>query len=117
MKLTHLQMTRYLFLFTVAVLTVFGGGTLLRIGTNPDRTFLYVFYALLMFGDAAIMLYCALQLEKRAKPIFYLSVFVLALNIFPTIFDQFGWIDFLFVALNMLTLFTLFMARREFLPV
>jgi hypothetical protein len=72
MKLTHLQMTRYLFLFIVAVLTVFGGGTLLRIGTNPDRTFL---------------------------------------------FDQFGWIDFLFVALNVFTLLTLLMARTEFLPV
>lgn len=116
MKLTHLQMTRYLFLFTVAVLTVFGGGTLLRIDTKPENTLLYTFYAILMFGDAAIMLFCALQLYTRTRMVFFLSAFVLFLNIFPTIFDQFGWIDLLFVALNVFTLLILLMARREFLP-
>lgn len=116
MKSTPLQSARYLFFLTVAVLIVFGIGSLLRIGTSPDRTSLYVFYALLMFGDAAVMLFCALQLEKRTGLVFYLSVAVLTLNIVLTIFDQFGWIDLLFVTLNMLTLFTLLMARREFLP-
>ena len=116
MKFTNLQITRILFLITFTFLFIFGSGSLLRVGTNPDRTSLYVFYALLMFGDAAVMLFCALQLEKRSIPIFYLSVFVPALNIILTIFDQFGWIDLLFVTLNMLTLFSLLMARREFLP-
>jgi hypothetical protein len=116
MKFTPLQLARYLFLLTVAVLVVFGIGSLLRIGTNPDRTYLYVFYALLMFGDAAIMLFCALQLEKRTGLVFYLSVAVLALNIFLTIFDQFGLADMLFVVLNLFALFALFTSRREFLP-
>jgi predicted membrane channel-forming protein YqfA (hemolysin III family) len=116
MKFTPLQLTRYLFLFTVAILVVFGIGSLLRIDEKPEFTILYVFYAALMFGDAAIMLFCASQLEKRTRLVFYLSVAVLVLNIFPTIFDQFGLVDLLFVILNLATIFAIFTARREFLP-
>lgn len=116
MKLSALQATRYFFLFTVAILAVFGIGSLLRIGANPDRTMLYAFYALVMFGDSLAMLICVGLLNKRMKFAFHASVFVLAVNILPTIFDQFGWVDFLFVLLNLLTLVALLMARKEFLP-
>jgi hypothetical protein len=40
---------------------------------------------------------------------------VLVLNIVPTIFDQFGLADLLFVLLNLVTLAFLIMSRREFL--
>ena len=116
MKLTPFQLTRYLFLLTFAFLIVLGMGSLLQINTNPARAALYIFYALAMFGDAAAMLFCGLQLNKRTKLIFYLSIFVLALNIFPTIFDQFGLVDLLFVLLNIATLGSLMLARKEFLP-
>ena len=114
MKLTPFQITRYLFLFTFAVLVVFGVGSLLRIFTNPDRAVLYVFYAVVMFGDAVLMGFCAWQLPKRTKFIFYFSIFVLALNIIPTIFDQFGLADLLFVLLNIATLVSLIISRKEF---
>ena len=116
MKLSAFQMTRYFFLFTVAILVVFGIGSLLQIGNNPDRTVLYAFYALVMFGDAVLMGFCAWQLPKRTKFMFFFSVFVLALNILPTIFDQFGLADLLFVLLNLATLVSLIVARKEFLP-
>jgi hypothetical protein len=116
MKLTPFQITRYLFIFTFAVLVVFGVGSLLQIFTNPDRAVLYVFYAVVMFGDAVLMGFCAWQLPKRTKFIFYFSIFVLALNIIPTIFDQFGLADLSFVLLNIATLISLFEARKEFLP-
>jgi len=115
MKFSAIDLTRYLFLFTVAILVVLGVGSLLRINTNPARTALYVFYAVVMFGDAAAMLFCGLQLSKKTKLIFFLSIFVLALNIFSTIFDQFGLVDLLFVLLNIATLVSLILARREFL--
>ena len=115
MNLSAFQLTRYLLLLTVAVLIVFGIGSLLRIGENPDRTILYVFYAVLMVGDAALMTFCALQLHKRTKFIFYVSVIVLSLNILPTIFDQFGLADLLFLLLNLITLVFLITARKEFL--
>ena len=117
MKLSSFQLTRYLFLFTVAILVVFGVGSFLRMGDNPDRIVLYGFYALVMFGDAVLMGFCAWQLPKRTKFIFYFSVFVLALNILPTIFDQFGLADLLFALLNIATLVSLIVARKEFLPV
>jgi len=109
-------LTRYLFLFTVAILVVFGIGSLLRIADNPDRTVLYAFYALVMYGDAAAMAFCAWQLSRKTKLIFFASVFVLALNILPTIFDQFGLADLLFLLLNLATLVFLIVARKEFLP-
>ena len=116
MKISAFQLTRYLFWLTVAVLVVFGVGSLLRIGDNPSRTGLYVFYAIVMFGDALLMGFCAQQLPKRTKFIFFFSVFVLAANIIPTIFDQFGLPDLLFVLLNIATLVFLVLARKEFLP-
>ena len=116
MKLSPFQLARYFFLFTVAVLFVFGISSLLRIGGNPSRIGLYIFYALAMFGDAVLMGFCAWQLPKRTRFIFFFSVFVLALNIIPTIFDQFGLADLLFVLLNIATLVPLISARKEFLP-
>ncbi len=114
MNLSPFQTARSLFLVTVAILVVFGIGSLLRIGSKPENTLLYTFYAILMLGDAALMAFCAWQLPKRTKFIFYFSVFVLALNIFPTIFDQFGLADLLFVLLNIATLVFLILARKEF---
>jgi FtsH-binding integral membrane protein len=116
MKLSTFDLTRSLFLFTVVVLTVFGIGSLLRITANPDRTLLYGFYAFAMFGDALAMLFCVWLLHKRMKFAFHISVLVLVLNILPTIFDQFGLVDFLFVLLNLFTLGALVMARKELLP-
>jgi hypothetical protein len=116
MKFTPFQLTRYLFLFTVAILVVFGIGSLLRIGGNPDRIVLYVFYALAMFGDAIAMLVCVWLLDRRMKFAFHASVVVLVLNIFPTIFDQFGLVDLLFVLLNLATLTALILTRKDYLP-
>jgi hypothetical protein len=116
MKLSAFQLTYYFFLLTFVILVVFGIGSLLRIGNNPNHMVLYVFYALVMFGDATVMLFCGLQLNKRTKLIFFLAVSVLAFNIIPTIFDQFGLADLLFVLLNLLTLAFLLIARKEFLP-
>ena len=114
MKLSTFQWTRSLLLFAVIILAAFGIGSLLRIAGNPDRASLYAFYSLAMFGDAAVLLFCAWLLNRRTKFAFYLLAFVLALNIFLTIFDQFGWVDLLFVLLNLVTLVLLILARKEF---
>ena len=115
MKLSPFELTRYLFLLTVAILIVFGIGSLLRVGDNPDRTVLYAFYAFAMFGDALLMGVCAWQLPRKTRLVFFFSVCVLALNIIPTIFDQFGLADLLFVLLNIATLVALVIARKDFL--
>lgn len=114
MKLNAFQLTRSLFWFTAAILAVFGIGSLLQINENPSRTGLYFFYAFAMFGDAILMGFCAWQMPRRTKVIFFVSVLVLAFNILPTIFDQFGLVDLLFVLLNLATLVSLLLARKEF---
>ena len=101
-----MKLTLFLFWFTFAVLVIFGIGSLFAS---------YPFYSFVMFGDAVIVAFCAWQLPKRTKFIFYVSVFVLALNIIPTIFDQFGLADLLFVLLNIATLISLIVARKEYL--
>jgi hypothetical protein len=115
MKLSAIEITQYLFWLTVVVLVVFGVGSLLRIGDNPSRTSLYAFYAVIMFGDALLMGFCAWHLPRRTRFIFFFSAFVLAANIIPTIFDQFGLPDLLFVLLNIATLVFLILARKDFL--
>lgn len=116
MKSIAFQLTRYLLLFTFLILVGFGVGSLLRIRVNPDRIGLYLFYALAMFGDAVVMLFCYLQLSRRTKIAFPLAASVLVLNVVLTIFDQVGWVDVLFVLLNLSILTFLIVARTEFLP-
>lgn len=115
MKITTFQLTRYLFLLMATILIVFGFASLLRIGQNPEQVPLYAFYALAMFVDAAVMLFCYFQLKKRKKLIYWLAVAVLALNIVLTIFDQVGLVDVLFMLLNAVTLAALYLSRKEFL--
>ena len=110
------QMVRPLFLVTIIILIVFGIGSLFRINDNPARAGLYVFYAFIMFGDAAAMAFCLSQLKNRKPWAFYLTVFVLCMNIFPTIFDQFGLVDLLFLLLNLIALIALVISSKEFLP-
>lgn len=75
-----------------------------------------------------------LSLSQMVRSLFFLTVAILAvfgigallrigenpdravLNIFPTIFDQFGLVDLLFLSLNLTTLIILVVARKEFLP-
>jgi len=117
MKFSAFEVARYLFGFTVAILVVLGIGSLLRIGNNPERSGLYIFYSAVFFGDALLFGVCTWQLSKRTRFIFHFSIFVLAVNIIPTIFDQFGLADLLFVLLNFATLFSLITSRKEFLTV
>ena len=116
MKLSAFHVTRYLLWATVAILVVLGIGSFSRVSENAERTSLYIFYAFVMFGDAIAMLICAFLLNRKTKWIFYLTVAVLCLNIFPTIFDQFGLVDLLFLLLNLFSLIFLISARKEFLP-
>jgi hypothetical protein len=116
MNLSPFALTRALFMLTVVVLVIFGLGSLMRIPATPERSLLYSFYAVAMFGDAFLMGLCLWQLPKHTRVVFWLAVLVLAFNIFPTIFDQFGLADLLFVLLNAATLTSLLLARKEFSP-
>ena len=76
----------------------------------------FVFYALAMFIESAVLLFCYFRLKKRSKNIFWLAVILLALNVILTIFDQVGLIDILYMLFNLVALITLYLSRKEFLP-
>lgn len=109
-------MARYLILLISAILTYFGLGTLLNLGSHKDLMGIFAFYALAMFIEAAVLLFCYFRLKKRMKNIFWLTVIILALNIILTIFDQIGFIDVLFMIINLTALVILYIARKDFLP-
>ncbi len=77
---------------------------------------IYILYSVLMAGDAVCMFICGLFLARKTKLFFWFAVIVLSLNIVLTIFDQFGLADLLFVLLNIGTLSSLIIHRKEFLP-
>lgn len=115
MKNSAIPLVRALFFITAIALVFLGAGSFLRDTVNPDMKIIYGIYAVLMFGDAIAMLVCGLYIVRQIKLIFWIAVIILSLNIILTIFDQFGWIDFLFSLLNVITLAALLVYRKEFL--
>jgi lysylphosphatidylglycerol synthetase-like protein (DUF2156 family) len=109
------QLARYLFFVAASLLLIFSIGTLLRIYQNPDHRVMYLVYATLFLGDAALMFICGLFVGKQ-KRVYWFAVVLLSLNIVLTITDQFGIIDFLFLWFNLIILGILIFARKSFLP-
>lgn len=116
MRTNTFQLTRSFLLLIVLVLVLFGIGTLLRLNANPVRAGLYSIFAMIMFGDAATMAFCAWQLRKKTKFAFHVSAIVLGLNAILPFFDQVGWIDLFYILLNLVTLILLITSRKEFIP-
>jgi len=108
--------TGYLFFITAIILVFLSAGSFMRTGGNPNLEVTYIVYAVLMFGDAIAVLVCGIYINRRVKIIYGFAVIVLSLNIMLPIFDQFGFVDLLFVMLNILTLVPLLVYRKDFLP-
>jgi len=111
-----MRITQTLFYFSAVALAALGIGSLLRLDQNSNMKVMYIIYAVLMFGDALAMLLCGYFINRKIKSVFWFAALVPGLNIALTIFDQFGWIDLLFVLLNIVTLISLFAFRKDFLP-
>jgi len=106
------KMASYLFLLLAAILVALGLSSFLLTQGNVLR----VFYAFAMFADAAVMVFCYYQLNRKSRLGYWLAFAVLALNIILTIFDQVGLIDVLFMLVNLVALIALYLSRKEFLP-
>jgi hypothetical protein len=116
MKQKPTALLQYSFFFTAVVLMAFGLNSMFRVSPDPNFKFIYMVYAILMFGDALAMLFFGLLIRARKTAIFWFAVTILSINIILTIFDQFGLIDLLFVLLNASTLGLLLNLRKELLP-
>jgi lysylphosphatidylglycerol synthetase-like protein (DUF2156 family) len=110
------QIARYLVLLASAILTYFGLGTLLNLGSHPEMIGWYAAYALFAFIQAALLLFCYFRLKQRGKKIFWLAIILLGANVILTIFDQVGVIDMIYMLINFVALVTLYLSRKDFLP-
>ncbi|NWF62948.1 MAG: hypothetical protein HXY38_01470 [Chloroflexi bacterium] len=114
MKLSDIA--RYLILLIAGMLAALSIGSLTRLGQNPDMAGFYLFYTFLMLLIALLLLVCYFRLKQRGKTAFWFTIFILALNVALTIFDQVGFVDVLFMLLNLIALVILYSSRKDFLP-
>ena len=110
------QLARFMILLASTILTYFGLGTLMNLGSHPDLMVWFVMYTLLAFVESAILLFCYFRLKTQSKKIFWLTIIILGANIIATIFDQVGIIDIIFMLINLIALIALYLSRKEFLP-
>lgn len=114
MKLS--QIARYLVLLASAILTYFGLGTLINLGSHPEMIGWFAAYALFAFIQSAILLFCYFRLKQRSKKIFWLAVIILGMNVILTIFDQIGVIEIIYMLINLAALIILYSSRKDYLP-
>ena len=110
------QLARYLILLISAALSILSIGSLTRLGTKPEMAGWIAFYALAMLVVSALLLFGYFRLKARSKRLYWLVFVILLLNVILTIFDQVGFVDVLFMLLNLVALITLHLSRKDFLP-
>lgn len=107
---------RYLVLLIAGMLAVLSIGSLTRIAENPEMVGVYLFYTSAMLIGALVLLVCYFRLKGRGKIAFQVTVVILVLNVVLTIFDQIGFVDVIFILLNLTGILTLALSRKDFLP-
>jgi hypothetical protein len=111
------KLAQALFFLNAAIWLSFGIFTLLKmVDPNPADAFTLAILSMLMFGNVGAMLVCAGGIGKRRKGFYLLAIAVLAVNIVLSITDEFGFFDFLVLALDALLLGLLVVRRQSFLP-
>ena len=97
---------RALFFLIAAIWILFGIVSLIADSVDSALTI-----AILMFINAAVMIFIGWGIGKQLKRFYYLGLIVLAANIFLTITDEFGWFDLLVLIIYVL-LFALLLASH-----
>jgi hypothetical protein len=116
MNKTPAALAQYSLFFLTAVLTAFGVSSIFRAAPDATLKIFYMAYGVLAFGEALAMLFCGLFIRAGKPAVFWFTVVILSLNILLSIFDQFGWVDLLFVLLNAATLGLILNLRKELTP-
>lgn len=108
---TMLNLTRILFFANAIVWFGFGVISLFRVADGGDL--LHRLIALMMLANAAVMFWLGVLIVSGRAQIFFLAILYVALNAVLSITDQFGWIDFLVLLLNLCLLGALFVTRHR----
>ena len=81
---------------------------------SPNLGIIGWMIAILMYGNAAVLFLSAALIGKQKRLYFYFAIFVLLINIFLTITDQVGLLDWITLAVDLILLGILIVHRRTF---
>lgn len=111
-----LQAARLLFFLDAVIWTGISLATLLRAqNASPPTQMWYWLFAILMLGNAGMMLWVGILLARQAPWVFWLAVALLAANILLTVTDEFGTYDLLTMLLGLVILGLLALNRKAFI--
>jgi hypothetical protein len=101
-----------LFFLNCAIWLVFAAVDTIRIANNQSIVIPIV--AVLMFGNACAMLIVGLGIATLNRWWYFLGIAVLAVNILLTFTDEFGFLDFITLLIEVALLGLLILIRAQF---
>lgn len=109
----RIRVAQALFFLNAAIWVLFGIASVLRLSAATSANALTaVVVAVLMFGNAAAMLWSGVTIARRQKRFYALALAVLLINIVLTFTDQFGLFDLLTLLLDVALLGILLAGAR-----
>jgi hypothetical protein len=108
---TMLKLTQALFFTNAAIWFLFGAMNLFRV-IEVGSALRWVL-TIVMIANAAILLWFGVEIADGRMQLFPLAIVYTALNAVLSLTDQFGWVDFLILLLNLCLLGLLFVTRHR----
>jgi hypothetical protein len=109
-----MRAAQILLYINAAIWIFLGIATLLRMSqTNPESLFMLWIIAILMAGNAGMMLLSGWGLGTGRRLFYYLALAVMAINIILTFTDQFGLLDLLTLGIDLAILGLLIASRSR----
>jgi len=110
-----IRAAQMLFFLNTGIWIGLGLGNLVKlVNGHSNSTITGLIIAVLMFGNALVMLVCGVSLGKQHRRSFYLALVVLVVNIILTVTDQFGLVDFITLVIDLVLLGILIADRRSY---
>jgi hypothetical protein len=106
-----LKLTQALFFVNAAIWFLFGAMNLVRV-METGSAVRWILTAM-MIVNAAILVWFGVDITDEQTQLFPVAILYTALNAVLSITDQFGWIDFLVLLLNLCLLGLLFVIRHR----
>jgi hypothetical protein len=110
------RLAQVMFYITGAIWVVFGSASILTLlGNQEDPARLLWMIAILMFGNAGLLIWVGRRLARMSRMSYLLALLVLGVNILLTVTDQFRIIDAVMLAFNAGLFLLLITWRSKFL--
>ena len=107
------RVAQALFFTNAAIWLVFGGVSLVRMGSSgPDFLITAFIVAVLMFGNVGAMLVSGVGIGTRRMLFYCLAIVVLVINVLLTFTDQVGAFDIITVVIDLVALGLLIATRK-----